>query len=1579
MSSLAALTELEDLALFMQEKMQEVDPSVDTTPGSPFYSGVIQPLLDRLGPDPYLTPIRDFIVSKLQSELPDTVVADGEPLDDLVAKPMQILMAPLRRQIQNVSLQQSFANSASLNSREADNLGANFFVRRVRGASSIGVARLYFNAPQYVLVAPSNPVSTGAGLRFFPVENQSITADSMIFNTEGSLFYFDIVVRAETEGESYNIPANTLTGIEGLPAVVRVVNKLAFEEGLATQTTEEYIQSIEDGLTERSLVTLRGLNARLKDVFEQIKLLQVIGFGDPEMDRDILRAAVDIPEPYAYALVDSTTPGTTVSLAAAGTPPRILPSLGTAIDSFVTAGVRVGDYVLYADVATGLFSRHTVTSVTVLALEVTPDLPSGLTTVQVGIARDVASLTISDIPGGILLPNTPFGELVIRNDEVHIGGVFDVFIRAGAPQEQSVTIEGVRDGSPLRFGVDLESFGADSTRFLHVTENVDEQAAIPSTDRFGVAVTDHILIRQYDDSGDPVVPWKPTEDDVGRYIQLLDAVNGNWGTLKIEEVLDEEYFEDGSAALHRMVRIRVELIDQETGGAVTLTPTADVEVPFRLAEQASITDLVRDRDGSRAPVAGFPTILAGVDFSAEGAEIGDSVVIETGDDAGIYSIRRILSSLASNDTLVLDRDLTREVTPAGDGAATGLRYRVADDLNLDLIEPRVQKIPLGDVFAAGDLNTVAGSRSVNVGGTTNFLLAGVEAGDTLEILDGGAVGKYKFVTVAGTTATLDAEAPATSFLVDFLVYREFQGVTRPMVRVKSIEILDSNAQPTGITVPYGDIVDARILGTLSNRAEGETVESFTGDIQSTVLLEDTSTDFVALGIQAGFRLNVLNTDNQGEYVIAKVGTPDGLGSDNQIEVETAANGGTEFPKVTSPVHYSIGFPSAGIARLYFLEPTSVVVTTGLAGGRLETIEDTPRQFMFSAQNGYQLYPPAGEATPRNLRVARSYEVSPSVFNTALELTGVAEPDAFDLELQVGDIVEVNEHIPFREVGGQTFPEIGVFGAPAGLRTLAGSNRVSVPATSLINFTAMNSATPLVGQKLIIEEGPDAGEYIIEAVESSKALRLNRTMIGTTETILGAENTTPRDGTLATSGSATNLTDLTDGPSLGTVVGHFITIFESTRADLDGTYEVTSIVTPGSVIEIDASFTSPAASGTPIDAFSTGLFGWVRTSSDLNVGHAFNIYQEVPTKVEVLEVATKRANLVGVRGGAISSTTQLDDTGTNFVTAGVARGDLVEILRGPSAGIYAINTVNPTSLVIATNLTHYFPATESSVPYRVWGGVHGARKMITVGPFESSDGRVDPGPELPFVILRQSQFRASSTEMEASYDGTLYYVDIPIESLGAGDSLNLEKDTRLRVTSGLLADGYTYSVDNPTLTFSPRERVSLTFDRRFLPVGNSDSPENYTEINGRSLQITYESSSTVRLVDNLLRSEADRPVNANPLARHFLPSYVLTTFRYRGGASVSSVGPELESYINTLGATDELEVSDLEAFLTRRGATSIQHPIELVTVTHDLQRHLVVNRSDNRLGGTSDVPYDGTGRLSAFFATLGEGLNLEKLS
>jgi hypothetical protein len=856
-------TDLARLKTYIQERLLIADPSLNVTDGSSLDTEFITPLIVRLGPDPYDTPIEEFVMGRLRTEFPNLVLQEGDPLFDYGVKIMRILLEPFRRQIRQVSNNQSLAYPDTLNLEEADNLGANFYVTRKVGGYSVGVARLYFSSPQYTVVTPSNAVFTSTDLQFYPVQNQAITADMMLFNVDGNLYYFDIVARANTQGEEYNIEPGFLVGVSGMPSVVKVANRAAFSEGDNAETASEFITRVDNSLTEKSLVTIKGINARVLEIFQSIKSIQVIGYGDIEMNRDIITGSTSA---VTYALAQCTVSDSNLNEVVLG---AWLSDGNPAHTDFSLVGIAPNDRLSLYSASTGLKTDVLVQEVTATTLKVFPALsidPLSIEFFMVTIGRMPGEISISNIPGGILVPNTAYGEIQIKGDQIHIGGMLDVFIRAGDPQQREIVLEAIRDELPLRFGLDLESFGEDDDEFINITNMIATQANIPANDTWGIALAprNQVIIRvEVTDHAYACVPWYPTIKDVGRYIQLGGPTH--YGTFEITKVYDKELMSDHSEA----VRIEVDLFNHDDGTTLTnLTSGGTYDHSFRLREKTSVKCRVRDRDDSR----NHPLPGPGVDFDALGAVVGDSVVIETGSDAGTYTIRRIVESIGSGDTLILDRDLSKTLKPSGLGDKSGLRYRVTDNLDIDLVEPRVAKIPLGEIFTGTDLNTVAGVDVVTVsGGDTNFLLAGAVAGDTLEIRAGDNRGKYAVLEVrSGTTLRLGSTLISTLSQQQFYLYKAFTGVSRPMVRVKTAELLDSSKRPTGITIPYGDSVDARILGKLSNRDAGNEVESYTGETTDSVTLYDTEADFISGGVLPGWRLSILTGNNVGDYVISTV-------------------------------------------------------------------------------------------------------------------------------------------------------------------------------------------------------------------------------------------------------------------------------------------------------------------------------------------------------------------------------------------------------------------------------------------------------------------------------------------------------------------------------------------------------------------------------------------------------------------------------------------------------------------------------------------------------------------------------------
>ena len=440
-----------DLQSFLQQRIQLFDPTIDVGSGSDADTDIIQPMLRRLGPDPFSVDIRAFIMDRLNQEFPDMATTDGDAITDLLIKPAELLLDPVVRENARVRNSQSFRDPSTLTLDEAQSLGANFFVDLDTGDFAKGTARIYYAAPQGVNVGPSNFVTSSGGLTFFPDGVQSISVDEMLFNTEGSLFYFDISCVAEKAGDQYNIDANSLVSIAGLSGSVKVTNKVRFQNGVQADNTETYIANIKQSITERSLVTQRGIATQLTNAFPGLTRLNVVGFNDPEMERDILEAnsigPVIAAGVHGIAIFDGLNGAKTRRFTYDN-------SLDASVDFTTLMGPPTSAPVGWVVTLHGAFlGAPPVQDVPVLAVidSVTLDLeaqviPNGLT----GLIWELrhAVLTLSNIPGGILFPDSPNGTVTVPDDEIHIGGCTDIHVRGTVLDQESMVINVLEDDVP---------------------------------------------------------------------------------------------------------------------------------------------------------------------------------------------------------------------------------------------------------------------------------------------------------------------------------------------------------------------------------------------------------------------------------------------------------------------------------------------------------------------------------------------------------------------------------------------------------------------------------------------------------------------------------------------------------------------------------------------------------------------------------------------------------------------------------------------------------------------------------------------------------------------------------------------------------------------------------------------------------------------------------------------------------------------------------------------------------------------------------------------------------------------------
>jgi len=266
---------LQDLQAFLQQRATAYDPTIDVTAGSPYDTQVIQPVLSRLGTDPYTVDMGTFLQDRINQEFPGMATKEGDAITDFLIKAAMVLWDPIVRENLRVKQNLSFANPTLLTLDEADALGANLFATRNTGDTSSGVARVYFAQPQDISITPANFISSTGGLNFFPTMVQSISVQEMLFNIENSLYYFDVNVVAEQPGEEYNIDPAQLVTIANVGAAVLVTNKLRFRFGEDAEDAATFIGRVEQDLTEHSLVTEAGITAQIAGTFSEVTRLAI--------------------------------------------------------------------------------------------------------------------------------------------------------------------------------------------------------------------------------------------------------------------------------------------------------------------------------------------------------------------------------------------------------------------------------------------------------------------------------------------------------------------------------------------------------------------------------------------------------------------------------------------------------------------------------------------------------------------------------------------------------------------------------------------------------------------------------------------------------------------------------------------------------------------------------------------------------------------------------------------------------------------------------------------------------------------------------------------------------------------------------------------------------------------------------------------------------------------------------------------------------------------------------------------------------------------------------------------------------
>ena len=351
-------------------------------------------------------PIEKFLVTKIQENFPDFDIRDGTAFRDMLIKPMVVFLQPYRDQVNVLKRNLSLQNFETMIDEEMDALVYNIFISRRGGVKSEGTVRIYVTSTAQVSFSTDVKFQTATGLTFNPKEVISFTAEQLALNVEGLYFYADIPCVAESEGVNYDIDPHTIVYISGGPSgIAKVDNLTSFTNGVNTEDNATLYNRAKNSISTRDLVTKKSISAVMLETFNTLKEVTAIGFGDPEMERDVITTILDL-----LVTVESRNTGSVTGSGTTFTDIDIVAPI-----DFIATGIMPGHRLVILSGANA--GNHTIKSVTgPQQLELYDTL-----TIRTDIEYGIDGFAIKD--------------------DYHVGGKVDVYVDTTGQREQILYLE----------------------------------------------------------------------------------------------------------------------------------------------------------------------------------------------------------------------------------------------------------------------------------------------------------------------------------------------------------------------------------------------------------------------------------------------------------------------------------------------------------------------------------------------------------------------------------------------------------------------------------------------------------------------------------------------------------------------------------------------------------------------------------------------------------------------------------------------------------------------------------------------------------------------------------------------------------------------------------------------------------------------------------------------------------------------------------------------------------------------------------------------------------------------------------
>lgn len=244
----------------------------------------------------------NFLRSFLSASLPDGDFTEGG-VNDYVIDGVAYSVAYLLKQVKAVRDRQSLQTIRNLPDGEskddaADAIGDNFFVQRKRGSFAKMPAVIHLNQKVDSVIPRNNKFWRDRSHVFYVDSSTDIIVPATQlrpnYDTTGRLIDWvaTIFLTAARVGSDFNIRSGRFVDFDRWsPYVTFVENITDAAFGLDVEATADFIDTTSTALSLRALINARSNDALLRQTFPGIDSILTVGYGEPEMTRDLLREA----------------------------------------------------------------------------------------------------------------------------------------------------------------------------------------------------------------------------------------------------------------------------------------------------------------------------------------------------------------------------------------------------------------------------------------------------------------------------------------------------------------------------------------------------------------------------------------------------------------------------------------------------------------------------------------------------------------------------------------------------------------------------------------------------------------------------------------------------------------------------------------------------------------------------------------------------------------------------------------------------------------------------------------------------------------------------------------------------------------------------------------------------------------------------------------------------------------------------------------------------------------------------------------------------------------------------------------